>query len=296
MRYIIIFIILILTACEKIDDDESPLNINITSERTVFYQYEDVIIYYDVRFFEKGKFTLQTILSNDFDCVYKSMNLDTIDNESCENTCTRSVNLRKLKWDNFNTKTDVCFDSITNNYYYLSILATNLNDNLKNLESRKYYISINNPNPDTSVLNNFIFSDINNSTYNLIEFIDKGRHILLFSFATSCGWSLKELPTIRLVDSLYKKEVQVIGIEGSNTVDINDLKYFIEENNIKYPICLRINNKEFNKIIYPDNLLSFPRLVLIDLNRKKEYVQNGYLENTLDSIEIYLNNAKLFYN
>jgi len=141
---------------------------------------------------------------------------------------------------------------------------------------------------DTETLENFSITDIYGTSYELESMLSEYNYLLFFGFATCCHWSQSSIPQINTIDSIYNDIIHIIGVEGSPTPDENDIREFIEAYNFDETIILRIDNAVLNYILYPDSILAFPSLLIIDSEKKAIYRQSGYLENTIDSITKYL--------
>jgi thiol-disulfide isomerase/thioredoxin len=142
---------------------------------------------------------------------------------------------------------------------------------------------------DQEVIDNYSITDIKGTTYELETTLNEYDYLLFFGFATWCHWSLKSIPQIRSIDSLYSNKIQIIAVEGSPTFNNEKVNEFIEIFDFDLPIVIRIENTVLNYILYPDSALAFPSFLLIGSGRTVEYRQKGYLVNTLDSIVKYSN-------
>jgi hypothetical protein len=135
-------------------------------------------------------------------------------------------------------------------------------------------------------VSNVKFTGLDNKVYEFRNYTDNNKNILLFGFATWCGFSLRELKNILTIDSVYSDRIAIIGLVCAD--DTINIKKFIINNRILFPVTKIFWNNEFDRILFPDSVYSVPKIALIDKNLIKVYVQKGYSENTIDSVIKYL--------
>lgn len=275
-----------LVSCEKKDSDNLNIHIETLSRLDYNYRYDDLKVIYQIQSSNQIAYRLQCRLLDEKDNeLYASNNFDAIDVTS---EVYDTVSLWNIDWNNLSGSID--FYNIENKSYRLQfLLITDVIDRLI-CQSNKLNLEINRPNPDTSLIDNFTLYDINGNKYELVKQLKSIDNVLIFEFATWCGWSKISIPQVNQIDSIFCEKISVIGVEGSNLVpSIEYLNQFISDKAIKYPVFLRMDNLVLNDILHPDNILSFPRFVMINMERREVYRQIGYLENMIDSIEYYIN-------
>ena len=288
-RHCIIYCLLILgffVSCEKKDSDYIDIHIETISQRDYNYRYDDLKVIYQIQSSNQREYKLQCRLLDDTDSeIYMTNYFDTIDVSSSTND---TVSLREIDWNNSSGPVD--FYSIENKSFRLQFLLITDASDEKIYQSNKLIIDINRRNPDTSLIDNFTLYNINGNKYELVKQLEKMDYVFIFEFATWCHWSRMSIAQVNQIDSLFGDKINVIGVEGSNPApDAEYLNKFITDSKIKYTVFLRVDNIVLNDILHPDNILSFPRILMINKDRRLVYRQVGYQENMIDSIEYYIN-------
>jgi thiol-disulfide isomerase/thioredoxin len=273
-----------LISCEKRDSKDIKIHIETVSQHYYNYQYEDLRVIYQIYNFNQTEFELKCLLldNNDF-AVFKAADIK----NSSSNGDTLS--LWSIDWYNSVDFDSIDFYKIESKSYKLQI---SLLDKITKEEyhSNKLLIEINRPNPDKSLIDNFTLFDINGDEYELVKLLEDRDFVMIYGFATWCGWSRVSIPQVNQIDSLFDNNLIVLGVEGSNPAPkIEGLKQFVIDKSIEYPIFIRMDNLALNGILYPDYTLFFPSFVLINSKRREIYRQDGYLENMIDSIAYYMN-------
>jgi hypothetical protein len=261
------------------------VQIKTVTQQDYNYRYDDLKLVYQINNGNQTEFRLKCRLlgNNDYE-VYT-----TNDFKSSNSSDSDTLSLWSNYWFDSIDSDSIDFYNIESNTYRLQV---SLIDNLSNKEfnSNKLVLDINRPNPDNTLIDNFVLSDINGYKYELVKLLERTDYVLIFGFATWCGWSRISIPQVNSVDSIFKRSLSVLGVEGSDPAPKADgLKRFVIDKSIDYPIFIREDNSVLNGILYPDNALFFPSFVLINSERREVYRQDGYLVDMIDSIDYYMN-------
>ena len=272
-------------SCEKRDSDDIFIQIKTVSQQDYNYRYDDLRLIYQIENGNQAEFRLKCrLLDHKDNEVYKTNDiiinyLSTID----------TISLWHSDWYASVDSDSLDFYNIENNIYNLQISLID-NSSSKGFLSNKLTLDINRPNPDNSLIDNLTLFDINGDKYELVKLLESKDYVLIFGFATWCGWSRISIPQVNNVDSIFENRLSILGVEGSNPAPkAEGLNQFVIDKSIEYPIFVRMDNQVFNGILYPDNSLFFPSFILIDSERREIYRQDGYLENMIDSIDYYMN-------
>ena len=135
---------------------------------------------------------------------------------------------------------------------------------------------------------NIDFKGLDNLNYNFINYSNNDKDLLLFGFATWCGYSRRQLPIILKVDSFLSDKVVIVGLDCSNVDDTVNINGFIKRYNIRFPVTKIFWNKKIDALLFPDSVYSFPRLLLISRRFGKVYSQVGFDNSSYDSILYYV--------
>jgi hypothetical protein len=284
-RHLFTILVFILCGCEKKPHSDIEVAIEKIGSTNEVYKYDNIEINYQVAGESEALYGVSICLIKQSDETH--FNTEFIDTVSLDVKRNDTINLRRVKW--YFNGDEIKFDSLEQDYYDIIFTIKNLQDFSTIYESNILTYELNKKNPDVNVLDNFSFTNINGINIDLADILYDKDYVLLFGFAIWCHWSAEIVPQIQSIDSLFSDKIQIIGVEGSNTYNEESVESFISIFNINYPIVIRVYNPVFNKIIYPNDTLSFPSLVLINSLRKVEYRQKGYIENTMDSIMKYTN-------
>jgi hypothetical protein len=286
---------LVFTFCSKEqNDNKSKMSIQIFSKTN-----SDTLIYVDISKYDKSFFTK--------DMYYRYFLTDSeskIEYYAFSNHISYSFNNQAIKdsfclskliwnWVKNDTEREIEFGALKPDYYNLEIsLYNNRNGRIKSnyltlkLNFKTPVDTINAP-PDTSNFINYYFIDINNNNYNLRE-ITAHKKVLFVGFFTNCVWCQKEAPLINKIDSIYNSKIQIIGYEITLPKNSDDIQKFISKFQIKYPVCSRENNIDLLSLIFPDNVLSVPRITIVNNHNEIIFTHIGYNENIIDTIGYYL--------
>ncbi len=93
-----------------------------------------------------------------------------------------------------------------------------------------------------------------------------GKVILLDFFATWCPPCKGEIPHLNNLRSKYKDQFEIIGLLLEEDKTSEEIKSFIDEFNIKYPIANNQDVQKLAKVI--DNIKSIPTMFLINTDGK----------------------------
>ena len=106
---------------------------------------------------------------------------------------------------------------------------------------------------------NFVAKSINGKTLNLNKL--KGNYVLLDFWGTWCSPCREEIPKLKSIYEEYKdKNFVMIGIAND---EIDKLKEFIDENDVRWEQILQSNDKN---IISDFGVVSYPTTFLIDID------------------------------
>jgi len=283
--YIFILIIfIIISSCEK-RKEAIDVEIHLSSNQDYNYIYDDfrptLSIYGDTE-----DYILKFVLFNDSEQkIYESEMFDTI---SLNSFIKINQSFMDINWSDGNNS--VPFYKVVASQYYIELQAKGFSKSEITCKSNRIKVNINQENPDTSIVGNFILNDINGLEYEFIELLQKKDYVLIFNFATWCGWSKISIPIIKDIDSIFLEKVYTFGIEGglTNSEQKNALYKFINDYEIDFPICpFWSNNGIYN--VLPLDSLSFPSFLILNNERKIIYQQIGYSDKLADSIGFYIN-------
>jgi len=287
-RFYIKYYLLILgflLSCEKRDSKDISIYIETVSQLDYNYQYDDLKVKYQIENLNQSEFELRCLLLNNKDIeVFK-----TADYKINSSFNGDTLSLYSIDWYNLVDFDSIDFYKIESNNYKLQISLIDKKTK-EEYHSNRLLLEINIPNPDKSLIDNFTLFDINGDEYELVKLLENSDFVLIYGFATWCGWSRISIPQVNQIDSLFDNNLTVFGVEGSNPAPkIEGLKQFVIDKSIEYPIFIRMDNPILNGILYPDNALFFPSFVLINSVRREIYRNDGYLEYMIDSINYYMN-------
>ena len=132
------------------------------------------------------------------------------------------------------------------------------------------------------------FKGLDNKSYNLKNYSDNDKDVLLFGFATWCGSSRRQLPIILKVDSFLSDKVVIVGLDCSNVDDTINIRGFLKKYNVLFPVTKIFWNKDLDSLLFPDRVYSVPRLLLLSRRLGKVYSLIGFEESSYDSISKYV--------
>lgn len=93
-----------------------------------------------------------------------------------------------------------------------------------------------------------------------------GKVILLDFFATWCPPCKAEIPHLNNIRETYKDQFEIIGLLLEENKSKDEVKAFIDQYKIKYPVANNQDVQKFAKTI--DNIKSIPTMFLLNSNGK----------------------------
>lgn len=111
---------------------------------------------------------------------------------------------------------------------------------------------------------NFSFKDIDGRAHQFSDY--RGKWVVVNYWATYCGPCVAELPALNTIAKRFKDNVVVLGMEAGET-EKGDLKQFVDEHHLSYPIAPTQDNTMFAMgLIYgvPTTFIVNPKGQIVD--------------------------------
>ncbi|RXJ88202.1 TlpA disulfide reductase family protein [Arcobacter sp. CECT 8985] len=101
----------------------------------------------------------------------------------------------------------------------------------------------------------------------------KGKTVLINFWATWCPPCVKEIPILNKLYSKYKKDFVVLGVLYERNKDIDELKAFLDEHNMEFPISISAD-ENFRMAKNINNVRKIPESYLYGKDGKilKKYI------------------------
>lgn len=117
----------------------------------------------------------------------------------------------------------------------------------------------------------FTVTDVYNDEHKLSEYLNEGKHVLLYFFFTDCSSCVDALPDLKSVFYHYGSnsgDVAFMGIENGHNND--EVLSFVQKNGINFP-TISGNNGGGNQVTGDYDIQTHPTLILIAPDKKILY-------------------------